>query len=242
MNREPVLNVGQLLPEQIARHISKLIVRQAQPGAKLPTEPELVDMFGVSRPTIREAVKILVANNIVKIVRGKGTFVCQNPGLVDDPLGIRFIRDRDLVVFLQESRVALEPGVAYLAAQRRQGSDLEQIRRVLGNMIASTQANRLDMDDELAFHTLVTQAAHNPVLSRLIPLITESVTSTYVETRQLLSSHRRAAQAHQKIYDAIERQDAEIAREMMRTHLEETLAELRQVLAKSAVSIGTDSI
>ena len=108
------------LAEQIADRINQMIIdQQLQPDDKLPTEVELMAYLDVGRSTIREALKILVARNIVEIRRGKGTFVTRNPGMSEDPLGFAYMQDKlKLAQDLLEVRARIEPWTAYLAAQR----------------------------------------------------------------------------------------------------------------------------
>ncbi len=82
------------LSDEVANRIKELILKKKlRPGNKLPNEMQLAELFGVSRPTIREAVKSLVSQNIIMILRGKGTFVSETPGIASDPLGLDFLID-----------------------------------------------------------------------------------------------------------------------------------------------------
>ena len=75
------------LPEQIADKLREMIIQEEmKTGSKLPAEAELMARFGVSRSTVREAVKILQTEHIVDIRQGQGTFLCAMPGLAEDPL------------------------------------------------------------------------------------------------------------------------------------------------------------
>ena len=103
------------LPEQIADKLREMIIQEEmKTGAKLPAEAELMARFGVSRSTVREAVKILQTEHIVDIRQGQGTFLCAMPGLAEDPLGLRFADQDDLIAQLLETRLLVEPGVAQL--------------------------------------------------------------------------------------------------------------------------------
>ncbi|MBR3867466.1 MAG: FadR family transcriptional regulator, partial [Butyricicoccus sp.] len=105
------------LPEQIADKLREMIIQEEmKTGSKLPAEAELMARFGVSRSTVREAVKILQTENIVDIRQGQGTFLCAMPGLKQDPLGLRFADQQELIAHLLEIRLLIEPGVAALAA------------------------------------------------------------------------------------------------------------------------------
>lgn len=95
MTPEIELYNGKPLAEQVADYILKLIVDSGlEAGAKLPNEFELAERTGVGRGTIREAVKILVSRNILEIRRGAGTYVSDRQGIVEDPLGLAFIKDK----------------------------------------------------------------------------------------------------------------------------------------------------
>ena len=83
------------LAEQVADKLSEMIQEQAlAEGQKLPNEFELAELLNVGRGTIREAVKLLVSRNVLEIQRGRGTFVKQSPGVVDDPLGFSYMKDK----------------------------------------------------------------------------------------------------------------------------------------------------
>ena len=110
---------GQSLAQQVANKIESLIKEQRyKTGDKLPNEFELATELTVGRGTIREAIKLLAARNVVVIQRGKGTFVSKTPGITEDPLGLRFISDKKrLSSDLMDVRVMIEPDIAKLAAE-----------------------------------------------------------------------------------------------------------------------------
>ena len=116
------------LSDEVANRIKELIRKEKlRPGNKLPNEMQLAELFGVSRPTIREAVKSLVSQNIIMILRGKGSFVSETPGIASDPLGLDFLIDDDLHLALIEVRLLIEPGVARLAAEGGTPADIGRI-------------------------------------------------------------------------------------------------------------------
>lgn len=84
------------LPELVAEQIEALITdEELASGDKLPNEFQMAEELNVGRGTIREAVKILVSKNVPEIQRGRGTFVCEKTGMMDDPLGLKFIKDKN---------------------------------------------------------------------------------------------------------------------------------------------------
>lgn len=86
------LGAGKPLSEQIAAQLRDMIFEQHRfdPGDRLPDERSLAIEMGVSRTSLREAIKILVAGGVLVIRRGIGTFVSETPGRVDDPFGFAF--------------------------------------------------------------------------------------------------------------------------------------------------------
>lgn len=108
-----VHNGEKSLPERVADQLMNLIrTQELQAGDKLPNEFELAEQLQVGRGSIREAVKLLVARNILEIKRGKGTYIAQHTGEIQDPLGLAFCSDQFQLAFdLLEVRMQLEPWV-----------------------------------------------------------------------------------------------------------------------------------
>lgn len=115
-----------VLSEQTADRIQQLIDKQYKPGDKIPAEMELAAFMDVSRTTIREAVKILCSRNILEIKRGSGTFVCENPGMPNDPLGSKGMDGRQLMNEIFEMSQLFEPQLVKLSAQKAGASDIER--------------------------------------------------------------------------------------------------------------------
>ena len=151
------------LAEQVADQINQVIIDQnINAGEKLPNEFELAARLNVGRGTIREAVKLLVARNCLEIRRGKGTFVVEKPGQIEDPLGFAYVKDKiTLAVDLMELRLQLEPWVAQLAAQRcTHNSVITEIMPVITysiEMFTKFKAPRL-LKDTIRTHWQITEA------------------------------------------------------------------------------------
>ena len=141
------------LAEQAAEQISQLIIeRQLRHGEKLPNEFELAQQLNVGRGTVREAVKLLVARNVLEIRRGRGTFVAQQTGVIHDPLGFAYMPDQlRLAHELLDIRLNVEPWVASLAAQHATPQDVAELRALckeIEDLIQSGE-NHLHRDEAL---------------------------------------------------------------------------------------------
>ena len=145
------------------------------PGEKLPTESTLMQRYGVSRSTVREAMKLLQAENVVEIRRGLGSFVASKTGIGPDPLGLRFEEQAHLLEELMEVRLLLEPGIAECAARRRGDADIALMEKAISDMEKAAE-NGEDYDAyDYRFHTAVAEGTHNRVLERMFPVILEAI-------------------------------------------------------------------
>ena len=166
------------LSEQTADRLYEWIVeeRRYPSGSKLPNENELSGSMGVSRTTLREAISFLVAQGVLDIRRGKGTFVAEslpNPGM--DLTALAGVRSRVRAKDLFEMRLIFEPATVALACRRAGDEELEQIRRKAERVerIAAEGGNWPLADQE--FHWAIIKASHNEYMRRLYPIINSAV-------------------------------------------------------------------
>jgi len=184
----------------------------------------LTQLFGLSRPTIREAIRALVSRNVLKVERGRGTFVADNPGVETDPLGLSTLPAGQLQPSLREARLIIEPGVARLAALNADLVDIEAINTHLTDMQQIVDEGRVSMSVELEFHRSIAKASKNPVIMRIIPIIMDSIIRTYDSARRTSRDHAVALEEHYAIFEAIRHGDPAEAEGAMRNHLEHSLA------------------
>ena len=209
------------LPLLISKKLKEMIVeKNLKPGDRLPSEGELAVMFGVGRSTVREAVKLLIADNIVEIHRGRGTFITESPGLKNDPLGLHFANSNKLLQNLLESRLLIEPQIARLAAQRATSENLYRLGQAIEEMETAERINGLEYPSrDVDFHTAVAECTQNDVLKRILPLICESIREGYLETMNVPGTHQRAIAAHIRIFEAIRDKNPDVAAEEARRHI-----------------------
>jgi len=225
------------LPEQIADKLREMIIQEEmKTGSKLPAEAELMARFGVSRSTVREAVRILQTERIVDIRQGQGTFLCAMPGLADDPLGLRFADQQELIKQLLETRLLIEPNVAALAAQRRDESHLHEMKLLLDKMDNAYLHGENYTPYDAQFHSVIAKCTGNDVIMRLLPTIHESIQAGYRHTRRVEGSYQRASQCHLDMYRAIMEHDSARARLAAQRHMVQTMhdsgIEVPEVLTK----------
>ncbi|HKM08623.1 MAG TPA: FadR/GntR family transcriptional regulator [Sphaerochaeta sp.] len=217
-----------LLPSTIALEIKKLIIDQnLPPGTKLLNETEMINLYGVSRPTLREAIKILIAENVVEIRRGKGTFVTQNLGIGKDPLGLNFSNQKHLIRNLFETRLLIEPPIARLAAVRRTKAGLESLKASLDAFSNVFEKGESHADYDVAFHSNIARCSNNDVLFRILPIIIETIKKGSFETYEVEESNKRAMVFHTNLFAAIENQNPSLAENLMQKHIIEAAADAK---------------
>lgn len=202
--------------EQIVRFIQD---NQMQRGDRLPNERVLEMQLGVSRSTIREAMRSLSSRGIVVIRQGSGTYIASSPGVVDDPLGLEFKYNKDkLLLDLLEVRVILEPEIAALCATRATDEDIREILAMAERVEGCIKAGVDHTEHDVAFHCKVAAVTGNEILHVLFPEIVKSIRlfSQVLENRIL----HTVGEAHVRIAEAIGRRDPAMARAAMFAHIE----------------------
>ena len=224
------------ISEEIVEQIKMLISRgELKPGDRIPSERELALMLGVSRPSVREAIMVLDAMGFLEARQGGGTYVrTLTDKSIADPLA-KLVEKKDPAMLraLAEVRMGLESWSAYLAAQRAEESEIEEMRRLY--VIMEKQAARGGWDSEVdaEFHYVITAASHNSLQMHVL----DSIHSLFHTTIQvaLMEFYRQEGHVeklltqHREIMEAIADHDPERARQKMMIHLamvEEKMAEL----------------
>lgn len=217
--------------EQIAGQLRALIVQGAlAPGDRLPVETEMAAAFGVSRGTVREALRLLSARNLIYSTRGAtgGCFVAPtDPAAISEYLetGIGLLSGNNSVGLdeLLEARQLLEVPAARLAAQRRSPEHLDEIRTALRSEMAETESG-VRHHHHRRFHVMVLAAAGNRLLEVMtLPIFGVIRTRFVIEPQGSeappLDFWRGVDADHEEILDAITAGDSEAAGTAMLEHL-----------------------
>lgn len=219
MDYSGVLYNGKPLADQVAEHIFNHIIEHGlEPGAKLPNEFELGEQLGVSRTTIREAIKILVSRKVVEIRRGAGTFVSERQGIADDPLGLAFVKDHsNLAMDLLSVRLMLEPQIAKMAAEHATEEQIEGLRRQCDKVEELILSGVNHMEEDIILHRMIASCSQNVVVEKLVPIINSSIAVFVNITEGKLG--QETIQTHRELVEAIAERDSEGAECAMTMHL-----------------------
>lgn len=212
------------LYEQIVQQIEESIVQGTlKPGDQLPAERELAQRFGVSRTAVREAVKALREKGLVEAYSGRGTFITDGTTqAVRQSLDLMVkIGQPEGSTHLAEVRTILEPEIAALAATRIQESELATMRDAVGVMDRAGRDPDAYIEADLDFHLALAEGAANPLILSLLDSIVGLLREQRLRIFKVPGGPERGQIHHKRILDAVERHDAETAREAMRAHLEQ---------------------
>lgn len=211
---------GKTLVEQTTEQIIDYIKEnKMQPGEQLPTEAEFTAELNVSRGTLRDAFKVLIARNILEARQGSGTFIAEDMGIPDDPLGLTFIYDDEsLALDMLDVRLMLEPTIAQLAAinaNPQQKSELQELTKALESNITSGAAYA---EEDGHFHQLIAQASGNKVVGNLTHILYQSIYKN-IELTLDVQKESNTLFYHKKILQAIIAGDGISAKMYMTIHL-----------------------
>ena len=218
---------NKMLSQNVADNILSMITieKRFKAGDKLPNELELSNELNVSRTTLREAIRILVALDILEIQRGKGTYVTekafQQPQDLEQ-LSVVKVNAKDLY----EMRLIFEPEAAYFAALR--GTDAE-IKRILdyGKQIEAKISKGKDRtQEEHAFHKAIAQATHNEFMNKLMPILYQAISKGVVLSTQSDKAVNDTICDHRMIMEFLEQRNAEGAKNAMKIHIMHAMKEL----------------
>ena len=218
------LQLSRRAHEFVAHELLVLILSgRFRAGDRLPPERQLATGFGVSRPTIRQALRVLAANGLVESRIGSGTFVVGSAR--DESTGEgESLRD------VMESRLVFEVGAVRLAARRvRGGEDLELLRAIVEALERSTARDAYPIEIDVAFHRGIVQLTGNAHLANLVAPCWQSLPAA-VESAALSAwteeDSARMAEQHRAVFEAVRAGDAELAGFAMERNLRAELARL----------------
>lgn len=214
------------IPEQIAQYLKQSIIEgQLKPGEKLPSEQELANQFRVSRPTVRDALKILASSKLIVSKPGvKGghfvaevnidTIVSDFSDFILTSLGLRGLS----IIEIAEIRKTLEVRAAYLAALRRSDEDLQQMKKVLDSFLDHHTKGKI-YDKDFEFHRYVAKASYNRMVIIVVYAIIMSLEPLFQSIDCPPSLQQELYKELTEVYDCILHQQAEEAAQKMEQHL-----------------------
>ena len=214
-------NTPKNLTNQTADQLFQMIISDPElgPGRQLPNEAELCQRFGVSRTTVREAVRILAAQGYVEVRRGKGTFVTDRTHIRQD-IGLSQLRSVQVrLQDLFEIRLMIEPNTAMLACCRGTQEEIDHIIQCADEVARRIRSGG-DWDSaDLDFHHAFVAASHNQFMEQLVPILNRAVSSTWRMVGTYPSLPEMVLRDNELIVGFLKTRDAQGTRLAMEAHL-----------------------
>jgi DNA-binding FadR family transcriptional regulator len=207
--------------EAIARIRELIVSGRWRPGDRLPREADLALELGLSRNSLREAVRALSLVRVLEVRQGDGTYVSSlEPDLLLETTAfVTHLLQDHTVVELFEVRRLLEPAAAALAAVRMDDAAREALKTELDRMQAAEDVEGL-LDADMAFHSVIAQAAGNTVLSSLLDgLAARTMRARLMRGRADRDALAATRTEHVRIYEAVTSRDPELARALAAAHI-----------------------
>jgi GntR family transcriptional regulator, transcriptional repressor for pyruvate dehydrogenase complex len=210
------------LPDQIAARMIALITeRQLKAGDRLPPERELAASMGVSRSSLREALRALSMLGVTEMRQGDGTYLTAlEPEQLFRPVGLVLSLSDAGLAELFEARKLVEPGLAALAAERIDAAAAAELTAGAAASPEVLEDAEAFMWNDIELHGRISRAADNAVLCRLLDSVASMGIASRRRTGRLANVRSQSAQDHLEIAAAIAAGEAEEAAAAMLRHLE----------------------
>lgn len=205
---------------KVAEQLQAHIINELKPGDMLPPERELVQRFGVSRSSIRDAIRRLEAVGLLEPRQGVGTVVREVAAeAVIAPLAGVLLQKKKTIDELMDVRKIIEPALARRAALHASAEQIAEMEATLKRQEAKVLSGELATEEDTIFHYTIAQAADNSVLLKLAHVLMESLREVRERSLQVGGRPGKSLAAHRRILAAIEKGDAPGAEVAMRRHL-----------------------
>lgn len=193
-------------------------------GSRLPTERDLASAFGVGRPAVREALKILDAVGLLEIRPGSGIYVREQQGMAEkQSMAFSLLVGKNDILSLLELRMVLEVGAARLAAERAAGADVNYLKEAYQRLETQVEKGKTAASEDYLFHYGVALATHNQAIIQVFSAITDLYRQALIQSRsqslQIPGRPRAILKEHERILNAICSRSPDQAAHYMQVHL-----------------------
>ncbi len=235
MSIEPIKKIS--VVEQAIEKIYDLIKTQnLTVNDRLPPERELSEMLGISRNSLREAIRVLDMLGIIRVEQGSGMVIDASKvsDTVTRHLSFALLLNRKKLSELFEARLVVETECARMAAERATPADIKALREAYAELAESQADRSKGIQCELHLHALTAKAAHNVVLEQILSSLREVLKESRETTVPSSGVTAATMEYQQKIVDAIGAHDQDTARALMYRHLAAVAERVRVGAEKTA--------
>lgn len=209
--------------EEVAARIRRLIAGgHLKPGDRLPPERELAAALGVSRTSVRDAIRTLETAGLLQPRQGEGTIVRElSTDTLLGPIASALLARHDLLGDLMAVRKMIEPAMAREAARHATLEEVRRLEEIVARQAGRIEAGGLAIEEDSAFHDMIARISRNQVLLRVIDVLMDLLREGRERSLQVRGRPQRSLRGHRQILDAIRRRDGDAAARAMLSHLEQ---------------------
>jgi GntR family transcriptional regulator, transcriptional repressor for pyruvate dehydrogenase complex len=207
--------------QAVAKQLQRRITDDLKPGDLLPPERQLVQMLGVSRGSVRDAIRSLELMGLLEPRQGIGTVVCSPNATPANPLASALLEKRKLVAELIDVRKMIEPPLAGRAALHASRDEIADMEDILVRQEEKVRQGELGIDEDSEFHYSIALASNNSAILKVVDVLMDLLRETREHSLQGEGRQERSLEGHRRILSALKRGDTAAAEAAMRRHLQE---------------------
>lgn len=229
------INFGTLQKDSLSQKIvdrllSLIKEKQLKPGDRLPPERELAVSMGVSRPSLREALRALSIMNIIENRQGSGTYITSlEPDRLVEHLDFIIALNDQSFLDLFQARKILEVGLVSLAAQNIREDELSALKLCLAKTAHEIDDPEIFLQCDLEMHQSIIDAARNQILSLFMKSINDLNIASRRRTGESRKLREQTLKDHRVILTALQAHNANLAAQAMRDHLDHVEQHLKEM-------------
>jgi GntR family transcriptional regulator, transcriptional repressor for pyruvate dehydrogenase complex len=217
---EPIKRLN--VTDSIVNQIKELVLQgKLNRGDKLPPERELMNLFGVGRPSLREALKVLEAQGLIEKTQ-KGTIISGNQDkFFSDSLMFQLYFSSADWQDIFESRIFMEKELTYIATNRATAEDFAEIEQTIVDMELAVDKENVEeyITANLLFHERIAKSSHNVVMYHLYQSINKLIEHAQEQAVTVSGIMNDSLQYHKDIHAAMQLRNAQLASELMVGHI-----------------------
>ncbi len=239
MRIEPIVRVS--VVEQALDKIYDLIIAQdLKTNDRLPPERELAEMLGISRNSLREAIRVLDVLGIIRVDQGSGMVIdaTKVSNAVTMHLSFALMLNRDKFRELFEARLIFETECAGLAAERATDEEIAELKEAYSKLVANRADRAKGIEYELSLHAITARAAHNTVLEKILSSLRQVLRESREQTVPSSGVTPTTVELQEKIVDAISKHDKVLARALMYEHIAAVAERVKTGVENAATKKG----
>jgi GntR family transcriptional repressor for pyruvate dehydrogenase complex len=207
--------------QEVAKQLERRITEEMKPGDLLPPERELVRMLGVSRSSVRDAIRSLELMGLLEPRQGVGTVVRSPAATPVNPLATVLLEKRKMVAELLDVRKMIEPPLVRRAALHATQDELADMEDILARQEEKMRRGELAVEEDSEFHYAIALASNNSAILKVVDVLMDLLRETRERSLQVEGRQEKSLAGHRRILSALKRGDAAAAEAAMHRHLRE---------------------